>query len=121
MSYRKRKILNRAASDANREEDSVRDDFVNQIEQLRELVDITPKEINEALDKPENWYSNNTRGDKSGHDFTLRSYSEVRVFLQMASLYMYEADELDKEEIKRMVDIGAIEGEMVDLGNEVEP
>lgn len=115
MSYRKRQILNRAASDAHEEKNEVREEFVNQIEEMRELVDINHAELSEALGRDEDWYTNSIRGGKTGHDFSLLGYSEARIFLQMSCLYMYEANEIEDEEIERMVEIGAIDEEAVDI------
>lgn len=80
-SYSDRWIVNEAASIATDETPDARSARIEEMEEKRDELGITMPEIDDILQKPDNWYSNRVRGGEHSHDFSLASYHEVGALL----------------------------------------
>lgn len=112
MSTKERDTVNRAVEEATEEAPYLRERDMDRLELIRESVDINTHEIDDALDKPSNWYANRVREGEKEHEFTLTEFRRVQYFLQMVAILRFEENYIDKDVLKQLVDEGAVDREV---------
>lgn len=82
MTYTQRSLFNHATQVALRNGARERDEEVQAVDQLRRDLDLRTRDIDELLDRPENWYANRIQGGTGSHRFTVADFATVEFLLE---------------------------------------
>lgn len=81
MGKNKKKIINKATEFAKSRSQSHKDFELRSLENFRNELDVETYRIEKVLDKPENWYINRIGNGNSSHEFYIKNFEEVNIFL----------------------------------------